>query len=394
MTSLTELNEVPAAPGAAAATPEAPILVSLGIMAWNEERSIGDMLESLFRQSLFAKLRARNVRAEILCLANGCTDRTAAVAGEFFARMQATHPDAAGFTTRVCDLVRPGRNATWNRFVHELSATGAQYIFLMDADITFQRENTLYNMVTTLERNPHARVSSDRQCKDILFKSHRSVRERISLATSDMTDTIEGRFSGQLYCMRATTARNLYLPRDLSANDDGFFKAVICTSCFTEPLDPSRIVTAPNAAHLYKPYLEIKEIMDNQKRQMIGQAGVYVLVEYLKRLPLAERANLAETLRRHEQCDPDWLRFLIGQHLLHSRYFWRLFPGILTFRFRRCWKMSGFRKLTHFPAAVAGFVVTLIACWRAHRHLRNGHTQYWPQLARQIGPVATPADAR
>ena len=30
------------------------------------------------------------------------------------------------------------------------------------------------------------------------------------------------RLCGQLYCLRANVARNLYLPRDLGANDAGF----------------------------------------------------------------------------------------------------------------------------------------------------------------------------
>ena len=37
-----------------------PIALSIGIMTWNEEASIGPMLSSLFGQSVFAHLAARN----------------------------------------------------------------------------------------------------------------------------------------------------------------------------------------------------------------------------------------------------------------------------------------------------------------------------------------------
>ena len=65
-------------------------------------------------------------------------------------------------------------------------------------------------------------ATSGRQCKDLMFKERKTLMEHISLRTSEMTGTIDGRISGQLYCMRADVARRLYLPRDLSANDDGY----------------------------------------------------------------------------------------------------------------------------------------------------------------------------
>jgi hypothetical protein len=106
-------------------------------------------------------------------------------------------------------------------------------------------------------------------------------------------------------------------------------------------------------------------------------------VEYLKTLPPGERANLAAWLRQRERTDPEWLRKLLDRHLSRARFFWRLFPGILTFRFRRLWKLKGMRKLTHFPAAMVGVAVTLVACARAFRFLKNGQSYYWPKAGRQ-----------
>ena len=195
-----------------------------------------------------------------------------------------------------------------------------------------------------------------------------------------MTGTIEGRLNGMLYCLRADIARNLYLPRDLGATDDGFFKAAICTDFFRGPLDASRVVSVREATHLYEPYLTVRDVLNNQKRQMIGQTTVHVITRYLATLPDAEKADLAQTLRRHEARDPDWLKKLIEAHLARTRFRpWQLFPDLLGFRWRRLGRMRGIRRLTHFPAALAGFAVTLLACWQASRFLRGGIDAYWPR---------------
>lgn len=369
---------------------ENKITLSFGIMAWNEEESIRPMLASLFEQSIFGHLAARGECCEIVCLANGCTDRTVAVAAEIFAQMNREHPHRRGLRARVEDIATPGRNNAWNRFVHEFSARETRFIGLMDADIVFNRPDTLQLVLTELERDPRLGGASDTPVKNVADRARPTLRERLSLATSEMTGTIAGRLNGMLYCLRTEIARNLYLPRDVLANDDGFFKAAICTDFFRAPLDPTKVVSVREATHLYEPYLSVRDVLNNQKRQMIGQATVYVIVEYLMTLPARDRGDLAATLQRLEATDPDWLKKLINAHVRKTAVFWRLFPGILGFRWRRLAQMRGWQRVTHFPAAVAGFGVTLVACWQAARFLRRGVSNYWPKTVRQTIPV-TPA---
>lgn len=353
-------------------------------MAWNEEKSICTTLQSLFTQSVFERLAARGQRCEVLVLANGCKDRTVAVSQEFFDRMNREHPWRAGFTARAVDIPEPGRNNAWNRFVHEFSARETQFIALMDADIVFHHGDTIYSLMHTMEERPEVNATASRYTKDIALKARKTLWDRLSLATSNMTATIEGQISGQLYCMRAPVARNIYIPRDFGAgNDDGYFKQAICTDSFTRPLLPGRIQTAPNAMHIFEAYVSPKVILNNQKRQMIGQTIVHVIVEHIKTLPLEERRQLAQTLMQKDRTDPEWFKRLIRQHIEQTSHFWQLFPGILTFRFRRCFKMPGVKKLTHLPAATAGWLVTMISCWRAHKSLRAGVTQYWPKASRE-----------
>ncbi len=367
-----------------AITSKHPVCLSIGIMAWNEEHSIRITLDSLFRQSVFQRLCARGQVCEVVVVANGCTDRTVPVVREYLDAMSAHHEWSEGFSARVVDVPEPGKCNAWNRFVHEFSSLEARFLCLMDADIVFHHRDTIFNLMAALERKPRAIAASGRQCKDILFKERKTLRDRLSLATSTMSANNQpGMICGQLYCLRADVARNIFLPRGLGAVEDGFIKAAVCTDLFRRASDPSRVVLAPDAAHIFEAYVSPGEVLNNQKRQMIGQTTVHVLVEQLKRLTFEERSHLADTLRRMEERDPEWLRKAVARHLAEHPHFWQLFPGALTHRLRRWWKSRGLRKVTHVPATLAGLVVSAIACYRAHRVLRTGVTQFWPKAARQ-----------
>jgi glycosyltransferase involved in cell wall biosynthesis len=361
----------------------APPLVSIGIIAWNEEQGIGAMLESVFQQSLFAELIKRGRRCEIICVTNGCTDRTPEVVAGIFARKSWEHPDAAGFSCRVINVSARGKINAWNKFVHSFSARDAKYLFLMDADILIHPRGTLWNMVTTLETNFEASVSVDLPRKDISFKQRKTFWDRMSLGASQMTGSASGQLCGQLYCVRTEVARNIYLPRDLCACDDGFIKALVCTDFLMHQAWPWRIVAAANAAHTFEAYVSPAGIFRNQKRQMIGQTIVHVLVDdYLKKLPVAKRMKLAEALSAKEQADPNWLKQLIAEHLQRTRFCWQLYPGLLSHRFKRLASLSGFKRIACFPVALVGFFVALASSFMAHASLKKGATDYWPRAER------------
>ena len=370
-----------------------PACISIGILAWNEAEAIGATLHSLFRQSLFAELNQRQLNCEILCVANGCTDQTAAIAEAVFGEQKRAHPFNQVIHCRALNLPARGKNNAWNQFVHTFSAHEAQILFLMDGDIVLQHPDTLWNMYTTLLESSKGSIATDQPIKNIALRPKKSLWERLSLATSRMTQRGGAQLTGQLYAIRAAVARNIYLPRDLVACEDGFIKAITCTCFLTRELDAERVVVAPNASHIFQAYTAFGDILRNQKRQMIGQTIVHLLVDdYLKNLPLEQRLNLAETIRAKEEREPDWLKRLIAAHLQRVRYFWRLFPDLLSFRFRRLAKVKGSKKLVHAPAAMGGFCVALIAGWLAHRFLKKGATQYWPDTkSPQLKDLGAPA---
>jgi hypothetical protein len=355
------------------------IYLSIGIIAWNEERNIARMLDSLFRQSLFERLSGRGFKAQIVCAANGCADRTVEIATEVFERQSCEHPFRDAFECRALDIRDRGKVNAWNTFVHKESSPDAQYLLMMDADILIDNLNTLASMVFTLEENPMAWVTTDEPRKHFALKARKSLREALSLVVSDLTRAGQAQLCGQLYCIRSSVARRIFLPRDIGALEDGFIKAMVCTDFLTEEINPNRIVQAPDASHIFEAYATARTVLKNQKRQMIGQTVLHILVDdYLRTLSKDQRLNLARTLEELDRDDPNWVKRLIAEHLARTRFFWRLIPGAASLRFRRLARLRGLQRIGCFPAAVVGFAFSMAGMYLARRALKAGHTQYWP----------------
>jgi len=360
--------------------------VSIGIFAWNEERAIGATLESLFQQSLFQELSLRNAACEVVCVTNGCTDRTPAIAKQVFAEQQRKHPFAWSFATRVAEIAQRGKVNAWNEFVHELSTREAAYLVMMDADILIHRRPTLWNMLRVLERDPKAAISVDRPCKDISFKTRHSSRDWFSLGASQITRSSSAQLCAQLYCVRTELARRIYLPKDLPACEDGYIKSLVCTNNLAHEVRPECIVLAEEAEHTFEAYTSPAAILKNQKRQVIGQTVVHLLVDkYLPQLQPFQRRHLTEFLRGKDTADPTWLKRLISEHLQATRWFWRLYPGLLNYRFRCLRQLSPLKRTLCLPAACASACATLLASFLAYRTLKSGSIDYWPK-AERFGP--------
>jgi hypothetical protein len=240
-------------------------------------------------------------------------------------------------------------------------------------------------MIAALENDEDISVTATMPCKDIAFKPRRAMNERLSLAMSQMTKAAKGQLCAQLYCIRAAIARNLYLPRDLGACEDGFIKAVACTDFFTHEIQPKRIRTVPGAEHTFEAYTSPLAVLRNQKRQIIGQTILHVLLDdHFKKLTIQERVSLGETLKCKEEADRFWIKRLIGEHLKRVRFFWRLYPNLLTIRWKRLKNLSAWKRIVCFPVAVGSVLVALIASFMAWNALKKGGTEYWPKKGGKI----------
>jgi hypothetical protein len=235
-------------------------------------------------------------------------------------------------------------------------------------------------MLVALQSDEQLSVSATLPCKDIAFKPQRAVNERLSLSMSEMTRAANGQLCAQLYCIRAAIARNLYLPRDLGACEDGFIKAVACTDFFTHEIRPERIRIVPDAEHTFEAYTSPLAVLRNQKRQIIGQTILHVLLDdHFKKLTVGERQRLGETLRRKEEADRFWIKDLVAQHLKRTRFFWQLYPGLLTLRWKRLKNLRPWKRVICFPAATGSVLVALLASFMAWNALKRGRTGYWPK---------------
>ena len=369
-------------------------LISLGIFAWNEEKVIRKTLTSLFQQTLFHELRTRGRLVEVICVVNGCEDRTPEIAADVFQRQSEDHPDRDAFVCRVVRIVERGKLNAWNRFVHTLSHSQATYLVMMDADILFQDPRTIAQMLSVLENQPEAHVAVDRPVKDLGAKLLPAWRQKLATGAAQITQASPAQLCAQLYCIRSPVARNIYLPRDLAACEDGFIKAIVCTDFLTKPLNPGRIQMAPQAAHSFEAYTSPQAILKNQKRQIIGQTVVHILVDqYLTSLPMKRRLQLAQTLQRKENTDPTWLKRLIDEHLRRVKYFWKLYPDLLTLRLRRLRLLQPQKRLACFPAALASTLVALVSSLLAYRFLKSGSTNYWPSARGSGSTRPSPAIA-
>lgn len=353
-----------------------PVALSVGILVPSADIAIGDALESLFRQSVFERLCTRHEQCELLVIAHEGAEATIAQARSIFDRMERRHVWHDAFSARVIEIPEQGRAHAWNRFVHEFSAVEARFLAVMDAGIVFHHRDTLYNLTAILGRKPHVPASTSREVNALILKERRTRAERSSLAETALTRAGSGKLCDQLYCLRAPVARSLFLPHDLADAETDFIDEAVRTEYFTRDSNPHRIVAAPEAAHLCAPRVQRHEKMERLTRRAIARTVLHVLSGYLKTLSWHDRLNLADTLRRNETRDPDWLKKLLAAHLRRRPFFWQLFPGLMTLRFKQLMTLRGWKRLTHLPAACAFSAATMLACAGARRVLSQNIAQH------------------
>ena len=344
------------------------MIISIGILAWNEESSIGAALQSLLEQTLIRELADHaEDRLEVVVVPNGCSDRTDEKAAEALRTGAATLP-AERFSWRVESLREAGKVNAWNQFVHQFSNQAADYVFLMDADISFTHPDTLKNMVLALIKTPKAEASTDLPQKHILFKSRKTLGDRLSLAIGQITQKAPAQLTGQLYCARGPMLRRIHMPLGLMV-EDGFLKHMICTNLFTQKPDNKRIIRAPDASHVFEAYFRTIDIFHNQRRQQIGHCIYTYLRDYIKRFPRGKDAG--ELIAENNARDPEWFRHVIRERVQQGGW-WVIYPGALGVRFKRLRNLSAGQAVLRFPVAVVAFLMDVVVLVAANRRLRSG----------------------
>ncbi len=344
------------------------MIISIGILAWNEAECIGGTLRSLLDQSLIRELSPSGDRSvEVVVVPNGCTDDTASLAAATLRHAAGSLPDRF-FFWRVEEVAESGKVNAWNQFVHRFSHPKADYVFLMDADIRLDHPDTLSNMALALAHDAHAAVSTDLPRKHIAAKRRKSLFDRMSLAVSGVTQAAPGQLTGQLYCARGALLRRVHMPLGLLV-DDGFLKQMLCTNLMREPCDNRRVVRAPDASHVFEAYTGLKDVFLNQRRQQIGHTVHTYLREYLTE-HVGEK-DAGELIAANNACDPDWFRALIRERIRRGGW-WVIYPGAFAVRWRRLRNLSPRQAVIKWPATAAAFLLDVAVLVAANRKLRSG----------------------
>lgn len=122
--------------------------IAIGILGYNEEFGIGQLLNSLRSQTLLQQ----DDRVSITVVSNGSTDRMAAVAKAHLPEFA-----ASGIETQVVELAIADKCNAWNHFVHR-AAPDADYYVLLDADVVLLTPTGLAELIAALQQNPKARL--------------------------------------------------------------------------------------------------------------------------------------------------------------------------------------------------------------------------------------------
>lgn len=344
--------------------------VSLGIFAHNEEGNIADTLTSLLGQSIVDGEVRRDMgiaSLEILCLANGCTDRTVEIAAGFQRGIE-------GVDYRVIDLAAPGKSRTWNDYVHRLSDPAADVLVLMDADIVFETADVIETLLRRLRADDGIDATTDTPLKMVLHTKERlSLTDRASVGASGQR-MLKGAICGQLYCARASVLRCIWLPPSLPV-EDGFIAAMIKTGGFTRDEEPDRILCVPAARHFYATHLTVGGFIRHEARIIVGSVINFWLFTLL--WEQGRTAHVGRFIADRNAADPDWLDRLVegkvarqGAWLIPTHFmFWRLAPL----------KGQPFATLVRrAPIALAATLLNLIACLRANAILkRKDAARHW-----------------
>lgn len=342
-----------------------PDLISIGLLAWNEENSIAATLASLRQQTLLEAAQKQDCRVEIIVVPNGCTDQTASVAQE---SLDAITREFPAVRARVEALAEGSKTKAWNHFIHQVSNPQTVYFILMDADIELLTSDTLERLWRTLADHADAVVSTDLPVKHLVRQPRLSWRDRLLLGAGEMTRATPGQLTGQLYCARAAVLRRVVIPTGLIV-EDGYLKQILCTDGFSHPVDNGLIVRAEGASHLFECYTKWRDIWNHQVRQALGHTLFTYLTKYVRtRIPERPAYEaIAELCRREPEWFLDWVRAEVK-----SRGWWVMDTPSVTMRWRRAFRVRGMQRLKFFLLAALATPYDLLVFATANHRLRSG----------------------
>ena len=343
------------------------VRLDMGILAYNEERDLPDMLGDLRQQTLFEDT---SVDIRVYVLANGCSDNTVAVAKAEIAKM----PQDLARRFEVIDRSEPGKSRTMNWFLREQLRADADLVMFVDGDIRLPATGGMAHMVSEIRTRPELFVFTSRPVKDVVHNKTplRPIGRMIAAGREGLTD-FRRSIAGSLFVMRTEFARQLYIPAGLPV-EDGFIRGMILTDFLSRPEDFTRIDGHEDVFHLYESVLTLGALIRHQTRIVLGSAVNAALYRRMRRV--APTAEEAKALLKNASETDGWMAQMLREELPRAPY------GYIPFRFLTK-RLTVFRsrKKTSLRGAVMlipGLALDTIAwAWASLRMARGAGAGFW-----------------
>jgi glycosyltransferase involved in cell wall biosynthesis len=330
--------------------------IAICIIAKDEEDSIGHLIDQISRQTIFGSITA----AEILVVCNGCTDRTAEIAGE--AVHLAQWPERV--RTSVHDYKEAGKARFWNVAVHDLISKSAETALFLDADVELADDSVLENLVSELQSNQNAVAISGWPVKDIALKERKSMIERFSLRVSAQTQYAHS-INGSLYAAELECLRKIWLPVPIPG-EDGMLSAMIKTEGFTHPPRENLICRADKPTHFYEAH-SVQGFFRHEQRMVIGTTINGWLFEHFWQEQYTE--HVGQTIRELNEKNPTWVGDLIASKVGNRR--WILPSRMLTWRLKNLRNVSLAKAIGRAPFSIGATLLNVWPCISANAILRR-----------------------
>ncbi|HLP82770.1 MAG TPA: glycosyltransferase [Phycisphaerales bacterium] len=345
--------------------------ISIGMLAYNEAQRIDTTIRCVFAQTLLRELPESD-ELELIIVPNGCKDNTAQIARDSIARELAALPTKVRVTARVEEVAAPGKSNAWNIYVHTHARKDADFVMLLDSDITFNHDRALRMVLDKLLASPNAHAAVGRPLKDVVFKQNKSLAERISVAVSKTSEEGPATIAGSLYVVRGDIIRQVWMPPGL-LTEDGFMRAMLITDLFKAQDNTDRIVREHAASQIYEAVTSPTGVMKHTKRLLVGARINACLYDKLWALPKDKHAG--EYIRENIERDPQWLRSVVKERITDKGW-WVMQPGLLTKRFKNLRYKSWSKRLLHAPVALLLFPFDAAMLISANNAVRRGEFRW------------------
>ena len=331
------------------------------MLAYNEDEVIENTINQVLEQDIFMQPK---FDVQLAIIANGCTDKTVEVAQEAIICSEKTN-------LSVVNIQQAGKSNAWNTYVHEIAWQDAEYILLVDADIELIGNDSLSKLVQQLEVTPEAVVSIDSPKKDVEKKEKKNPLEKFSLLLSKANKKNHNAITGQLYCIRGSVVREIFLPLGLPV-EDGFISAMVHTENFTSnKVGAGKLTLEKSVTHYFHALTKPSELIKHEKRLMIGSAINSMIFNYLWANVKEPKQHAGILIANLNSAEAQWLERLVGEYK-EKRGFWFV-PKRIIFKHYLGWRKSklGYKKLLKVPMVLSVTFVYLCLAINVNLYFKN-----------------------